>query len=129
MVDCLELLFTVYCWRIVYCSFKCVERMNDAISWRETRLIELLMTKLYCFRDGHYFRLRVNSLLAVIMVERNTSAETITSSVIPGLASAWFVVNDDRDPKGSKWCAIIIYQVSPRHAGFQPLFDGIGEHL
>ena len=88
-----------------------------------------MMTNLDRVCDGHCFRLGINSSLAAIMVERNTGTETIASSVIPGFALAWFVVNDDSDPKGSKWCAIIIYQVSPRHAGFQPLFDGIGEHL
>ena len=55
------------------------------------------MMKLDCVRDGNFFRLGVNSLLAEIMFERYTSAETIVSSVITGFASTWFVVHDDWD--------------------------------
>ena len=82
--------------------------MNEAISWSDTRLSEVLMTKLECVRDGNCFRLGINSSLTAIIVEPNTGAETIASSVIPGFASAWFVVNDERDPKGAKWCEIIM---------------------
>ena len=53
------------------------------------------MMKLDCVRDGNFFRLGVNSLLAEIMFERYTSAETIASSVIPGFALDWFVVHYD----------------------------------
>ena len=83
MVDCLELLLTVDFWRVVHFSCKCVECMNEAISLRDTRLSEVLMKKLDCVRDGHCFHIVINSLLAAIMVERNTGAETIASSVIP----------------------------------------------
>ena len=108
MFNYLDLMLIVDCFHVVHCSCKCVECMNDAISWRETSLSEVLMTKLYFFHYGQYFRLCANSLLVVIMVERNTSAETIASSVIPGFPSAWFVVNGDRYPKGGQWCGTII---------------------
>ena len=108
MVDCLELLLTVEFWHVVHFSCKCVERMNEEISWRENRLSEVLMTKIDCVRDEHCLGFGVNSSLVAIMVERNTSAETIASSVIPGFPSAWFVVNGDRYPKGGQWCGTII---------------------
>ena len=93
---------------MVHCSCKCVERMNKAISWSETRLSYVLMTKLDCVRDGQLFFLGINSLLAAIMVECSKGAEIISSSVIPWFVLAWLVVNNYRDPKGVKWCGIII---------------------
>ena len=108
VVDFLDLMFIIKCWSLVHCRCNRVERMNEAISWRDTRLIEVLMTKLECVRDRYCFRLGTNSSLAEIMVDRNTVDETIASSVIPEFDSAWFVVNDDRDPKGAKWSGTII---------------------
>ena len=97
--------------------------MNKAISWRETRLSEVLMMKLDCVCDGNHFCLGIYSSLAAIMVECSTGAETISSSIIPLFASAWIFVNNYRDPKGAKCCDIIIersaMQVSPC------LFSGI----
>ena len=98
MVDCLEILCAVDCWCVVNFSCKCVERTNKAIRWSKTRLSWVVMMKLDCVRDGNFFCLGVNSLLAEIMFERYTSAETIASSVIPGFALTWFVVHYDWDP-------------------------------
>ena len=112
VVDFLEMMFTIDLWRVVHCIFKRVERTNEAISWREARLSEVMMTKLACIRDGNRFCLVINSLLAAIMIERNTCAETIPSSLIPYFVSDWFVVNDERDPKGAKWCGLIIKRYS-----------------
>ena len=97
---------------MVHCSCKCVECMNKAISWCETRLSEVMMKKLDCFRDGHQFCLVINSLLAAIMVECSTGADTILYSVIPLFASALIVVSYDRDHKGDKWSVIIIERSS-----------------
>ena len=36
VVGCLELLFTVDSWRVVHCSCKCLEHMNEAILRCET---------------------------------------------------------------------------------------------
>ena len=57
--------------------------MNEAISWHETGLSEVLVTKLDCFCYRQRFRLGINSFLTEIMVERSTGAEIIPSSVIP----------------------------------------------
>ena len=76
-------MLTIDCWSVVHCRFKCVERMNEAISWRETGLSELLVTKLEFVRDGHQFCISINSSLASIMVERSTGTETIPPYIIP----------------------------------------------
>ena len=90
----MDILFTIDCWRVVHFSCKSVEYMNEAISWRDTRLSEVLMMKLDCVCDGNQFCLGIYSSLAAIMVERSTGAETISSSIIPLFASAWIVVNN-----------------------------------
>ena len=86
---------------MVHCRCNCAEHIKKSISWRDTGLSEVLMKKLDCFRDGHRFCLSIYSSLAVIMVEHSTSAETISSSIIPWFLLAWIVVNNDRDPKGT----------------------------
>ena len=57
--------------------------MNEAISWRETGLSEVLVTKLDCVHDGKRFCLGINRLLTAIMVERSTGTENIPYYVIP----------------------------------------------
>ena len=41
-------MLTIDYGRVVHCICKHVERMNEAISWRENKLSEVLMKKLYC---------------------------------------------------------------------------------
>ena len=116
---------------MVHCRCKLVERMNEAISWRDTSLSEVLVTKIDCVHDGHHFCLDINSSLTEIMVERSTIPKTILYSVIPLFASAWLVVNDDRDSKGAQWCGIIIegsdMQVFP--CGFSGIHLGLAHEI
>jgi hypothetical protein len=76
-----------------------VKAMDNGVIWCGGRDGEVVMTEVNSVRDAERLGFGINDAMAMVMLQGDTNVESVRAAEVPGAASGWFTVGDDRAAK------------------------------
>jgi hypothetical protein len=77
-----------------------IEAVDDGVGWCDGRDGEVVMTEVNSVGDAEGLGFSIDDSMAVVMLKGDANVESVRATEIPGVASGWLIVGDD---KAAKW--------------------------
>jgi hypothetical protein len=77
-----------------------VKAVDDGVSWCNSQDGEVVMMEVDRVGDAKGLGFGINDVMAVVMLKGDADVDSIRAAEVPGAASGWLIVSDDR---AAKW--------------------------
>ncbi len=77
-----------------------IEAVDNGVGWCDGWDGEVVMTEVEHVGDAEGLGFGINDATAVVMLKGDTNVESVRAAEVPGVASGWLIVGDDR---AAKW--------------------------
>jgi hypothetical protein len=76
-----------------------IKAVVNGVDWCDSQDGEVVMTEVHSVRDAEGLDFGINNVMAAVMLKGYTNVESVRAAEVPGVASGWLIVGDDRAAK------------------------------
>jgi hypothetical protein len=77
-----------------------VKAVDNGVGWCDGQNGEVVMIEVVSIGDAEGLGFGINDAMAAVMLKGDANVESIIATEVPGAASGWLIVGDDR---AAKW--------------------------
>jgi hypothetical protein len=85
-----------------------VKAVDNCVGWCDSRDGKVVMTEVNSVRDAEGLGFGINDAMAAVMLQGDANVESIRATEVPGAASGWLIVGDDRAAKWEERGGIVV---------------------
>ena len=73
-----------------------IKAVDNGVGWCEVWVGEVVMTEVNSVGDAEGLGFGINDAMAAVMLQGDANVESVRAAEVPGAASGWLIVGDDR---------------------------------
>jgi hypothetical protein len=85
-----------------------IKAADNGVGWCDGRDGEVVMMEVNSVRDGEGLGFGIDDAVTAVMLQIETNVESVRVAEVPGAASGWLIVGDDRVAKWEKRGGIVV---------------------
>jgi hypothetical protein len=86
-----------------------VETVDNGVGWCDGRDGEVAMMEVNSVGDTEGLGFGINDVMATVMLKGDTNVDPVRAAEVPGAASGWFILDDDRAAKWEERGGIVVF--------------------
>jgi hypothetical protein len=101
-----------------------IKAVDNGVSWCDGWDGEVVMTEVDSVGDAEGLGFGINDAMVVVMLQGDANVESIRAAEVPGVASGWLIVGDDRAAEWEERGGIVVEGAIEVFPGGHALCDG-----
>ena len=85
-----------------------VKAVDNGVGWCDGWYSKVVMTEVDSVRDAEGLGFGINDAMAAVMLQGDTNVESVRALEVPGAASGWLIVGDDRAAEWEERGGIVV---------------------